>query len=426
MRNLKHTIIAIAAIAMVGTLSVFQVSDISAERLERDMKLSTANSTASITIASTENEETGTHAEALETEAAEEAEEPAADSADTAVDQATEQAIAEKSYLTLGYANVVGSAELKASPSLDAESLGTMTGAEQVEILESTEDWYKVSVNGVAGYVQKYQVTLYKDIANETAMQYDHYRLASVTPESGLTVRSSGSIDAESVDSVEQGDVVTVVDHEGDYTKILYGDDYKEGYVINTGLTDDGEWVEKDDVHSEIVRVAEEKEEQARQEEIARQNAARASASYSTTDPTSSSSSSSVSNWTTSSSYSSGSGQALVDTAMQYLGVPYVWGGTSPSGFDCSGLVQYVCRQNGISVPRVAASQRNAGTYVSRENLQPGDLVFFSNGGGISHVGIYIGNGNMIHAPQTGDVVKISSIETSYRISHYAGAVRVW
>ena len=301
-----------------------------------------------------------------------------------------------------------------------------MTGAEQVEILESTEDWYKVSVNGVAGYVQKYQVTLYKDIATETAMQYDHYRLASVTPESGLTVRSSGSIDAESVDSVEQGDVVTVVDHEGDYTKILYGDDYKEGYVINTGLTDDGEWVEKDDVHSEIVRVAEEKEEQARQEEIARQNAARASVSYSTTDKTSSSSSSSVSNWTTSSSYSSGSGQALVDTAMQYLGVPYVWGGTSPSGFDCSGLVQYVCRQNGISVPRVAASQRNAGTYVSRENLQPGDLVFFSNGGGISHVGIYIGNGSMIHAPQTGDVVKISSIETSYRISHYAGAVRVW
>ena len=111
---------------------------------------------------------------------------------------------------------------------------------------------------------------------------------------------------------------------------------------------------------------------------------------------------------------------------MQYLGVPYVWGGTSPSGFDCSGLVQYVCRQNGISVPRVAASQRGAGTYVSRENLQPGDLVFFSNGGGISHVGIYVGNGNMIHAPQTGDVVKISSIETSYRISHYAGAVRVW
>ena len=111
---------------------------------------------------------------------------------------------------------------------------------------------------------------------------------------------------------------------------------------------------------------------------------------------------------------------------MKYLGVPYVWGGTSPSGFDCSGLVQYACKKNGISVPRVAASQRNVGKSVSRQNLQPGDLVFFSSGGRVSHVGIYVGNGNMIHAPQTGDVVKISSIETSYRVSHYAGAVRVW
>ncbi len=424
MRNLKHTIIALAAIVMVGTLSVFQVSDMSAEKLERDMRLSTANSTASITITSTESETTGTRAVALETT---EEEETAVEEADSAVDEATEQAIAEKSYLTLGYANVIGSAELRAEPNMEAESLGTMSGADQVEILESTEDWYKVAVNGLAGYVQKYQVTLDKDIATETAMQYDHYKLASVTSDVGLTVRSEGSIDSDSVDSVEEGDVVTIVDHEGDYTKILYGDDYKEGYVINTGLTNDGEWVDKDEVHSEIIRVAEEKEEAARQEEIARQNAARASASYSTTDSSSSGSSSSTSVWSTGrSSSSSGGGQAIVDTAMQYLGVPYVWGGTSPSGFDCSGLVQYVCRQNGISVPRVAASQRGAGTYVSRENLQPGDLVFFSNGGGISHVGIYVGNGNMIHAPQTGDVVKISSIETSYRISHYAGAVRVW
>ena len=88
--------------------------------------------------------------------------------------------------------------------------------------------------------------------------------------------------------------------------------------------------------------------------------------------------------------------------------------------------MQYVCRQHGISIPRVAASQRNAGKYVSRENLLPGDLVFFAKGGRVNHVGMYIGNGNMIHAPQTGDVVKVSSINSSYRVNHYAGAVRVW
>ncbi|MGN0162964.1 MAG: NlpC/P60 family protein [Candidatus Ornithomonoglobus sp.] len=413
MRNLKHTIIAIAAIVMVGTLSFFQVSDMSAQRLERDMRLSTANQIENITIASTESEE-GSRGLAL-TSSDEEVQsvvEPAG-----LIDLETEQAIAEKSYLTLGYAKVSGSADLKTEPNEDSETIGTMNGAEQVEILESTEGWYKVMADGQSGYVKSDLVTLDKADAEETALQYDHYKKASVTAASGLTVRASGSEDAASVGSVNDGDNVIIVDKEGDYIKILYGDDYKEGYVINTGLETTGEWVEKDDVHAEIKRIAAEKAEAARKEEIAKQNAKNASSGYATTDSSASSESTSS---------SSSKGQAIVNSAMKYLGVPYVWGGTSPSGFDCSGLVQYVCSQNGISVPRVAASQRGAGQYVSRENLQPGDLVFFSRGGGVSHVGIYVGNGNMIHAPQTGDVVKISSIETAYRISSYAGAVRVW
>lgn len=417
MRNLKHTIIAIAAIVMVGTLSFFQVSDMSAQKLERDMKLSTANQIENITIASTADED-GARALAL-SNSAEDVQAVTAVSNNT-VDAATEQAIAEKSYFTLGYAKVTGSAELKPEPNEDAASTGTVKGADQVEILESTEGWYKVMVNGQSGYIQSDLVTLDKAVAQEAAMQYDHYKRANIAADTGLTVRSSGSSDAESLGTVNDGDKVIVVDRSGDYLKIVYGDDYKEGYVINSGVETTGEWVEKEEVHSEIKRIAAEKEEAARREEIARQNARNASNSYSTDDSTSSSSSS------TASSSGSGKGQAIVNSAKEYLGVPYVWGGTSPSGFDCSGLVQYVCSKNGISVPRVAASQRGAGTYVSRENLQPGDLVFFSRGGGISHVGIYVGDGNMIHAPQTGDVVKISSIETSYRVSSYAGAVRVW
>lgn len=420
MRNLKHTIIAIAAIVMVGTLSVFQVSDMSAQKLERNMKLSTANQIENITITSTEDE-AGSKALALSTTE----EDATAVAEEHQVDEATEQAIAEKSYLTLGYAKVTGSTSLMAEPNEDSQAIGSMNGADQVEILESTDGWYKVMVNGQSGYVKSDLITLDKNVANDAALQYDHYKLANVSSDSGVTVRTSASEDAQSIDTIEDGDNVIVLEGDGDYIKILYGDEYTEGYVINTGIETTGEWVEKDEVHSEIVRIAEEKEEAARQEEIARQNAERASSSYSTSEYTPSFSSSGSST-SVSSSSSSSKGQAIVNTAMQYLGVPYVWGGTSPSGFDCSGLVQYVCSKNGISVPRVAASQRGAGTYVSRENLQPGDLVFFSNGGGISHVGIYVGNGNMIHAPQTGDVVKISSIETSYRISSYAGAVRVW
>jgi cell wall-associated NlpC family hydrolase len=106
----------------------------------------------------------------------------------------------------------------------------------------------------------------------------------------------------------------------------------------------------------------------------------------------------------------------VVGIAMHYLGVPYVWGGASPRGFDCSGLVMYVFAQMGISLPHSSYSQAAMGTPVSISQLQPGDLVFFT---GASHVGIYIGGGQFIHAPHTGDVVKISSLSGYYASAFY-------
>lgn len=103
----------------------------------------------------------------------------------------------------------------------------------------------------------------------------------------------------------------------------------------------------------------------------------------------------------------SGSASAVVNEAYRHLGKPYVWGATGPDSFDCSGFTSYVYRKAaGIDITRTTFSQIGVGQAVSRGNLQPGDLVFTSPG----HVGIYVGGGNMIHAPQTGDVVKVSPI----------------
>jgi cell wall-associated NlpC family hydrolase len=111
----------------------------------------------------------------------------------------------------------------------------------------------------------------------------------------------------------------------------------------------------------------------------------------------------------------------VVGIAMRYLGVPYVWGGASPRGFDCSGLVMYAFAQIGVSLPHSSYAQFNMGTPVSISQLQPGDLVFFT---GASHVGIYIGGGQFIHAPHTGDVVKISSL-SGYYSANFAGGRRL-
>ncbi|MDR2353316.1 MAG: C40 family peptidase [Deltaproteobacteria bacterium] len=116
---------------------------------------------------------------------------------------------------------------------------------------------------------------------------------------------------------------------------------------------------------------------------------------------------------------------AVTQTAGKYLGTPYVFGGRSPKGFDCSGLVWYVFRENGIELPSNSGKQAKKGVRISFDELRPGDLVFFQKRGRINHVGIYVGDGKMIHAPGRGKKVRFASLDSDYFRKTFAQARRV-
>jgi cell wall-associated NlpC family hydrolase len=117
----------------------------------------------------------------------------------------------------------------------------------------------------------------------------------------------------------------------------------------------------------------------------------------------------------------SGSARKALQYAYAQLGKPYIYGGTGPKGYDCSGLTMMSWRAAGVSIPRIVPDQYNATRHVAKANLQPGDLVYFDSMG---HEGMYVGGGRFIHAPHTGSVVKFDSMSNPWYISHYAGASR--
>jgi len=115
----------------------------------------------------------------------------------------------------------------------------------------------------------------------------------------------------------------------------------------------------------------------------------------------------------------------VVFTAMQMVGVPYLWGGSTPTGFDCSGLVQYAYSNAGFQLPRTAAAQFAASTPLTLENAVAGDLLFFNDRNRPSHVAIYLGEGRFVHAPNGGSRVSLDNLASSYWRTHFSGAGRI-
>lgn len=118
--------------------------------------------------------------------------------------------------------------------------------------------------------------------------------------------------------------------------------------------------------------------------------------------------------------------RAIVLDALGQVGRPYRYGGTTPAGFDCSGLVQYVFKQNGISLPRTTREQHKHGRKIDLKDAVPGDLLFYSfSGRGIDHVAIYLGDDQAVHAPASGRAVIVAGVHLEFWKRHYVGAVRV-
>lgn len=288
-----------------------------------------------------------------------------------------------------------------------------LDNGEDVIVIEKDNEWLKVyyGINYDMGYVIGESISINGAVPKNDVTGAQSERAektikgkGKIAVDGGVNVRSTPSETSSVISQIAQGSKVSILATKEGWTKIAFDSNTVIGYV-----------------KSEFIKDAEEPTPVPAQKPSSSKSSSKSSDKSSSAKSSDKSESSSSS----SSSKSSSKGQAIVDEAKKYLGVKYVYGGSSPSGFDCSGLVQYVCRKNGISVSRSSREQFHNGVAVSREDLQPGDLVFFQKNGTIHHVGIYVGGGQMIHAPQTGKTVSYQSINTPGRISGYAGARRV-
>ncbi|MDD6213951.1 MAG: SH3 domain-containing protein [Firmicutes bacterium] len=463
MGNLKHTIAALAAVSLVSTLAAVQMMNLDSVRADKlAQKIETVDELP-VLVGDGEGETVDFNVPS---------------SSPLKQNYAGQDAY----ILTSG-----GSINLRAAADTESTILDVLQVGTKVSILDVDDGWFKVKSGEFTGYIKSEFVSLDYDRVKEVMLGTSMYQNGTVSYES-INVRCKADETSPILAQVAEGERVIILETtDNGWQKIYFGENYDIGYVsaqyievgdmvsrkdvakarneriaqiakdanIKTAASavevklipsDDGEvittladnakcriisggtkWTkiivsatnEIGYVRTDNVAQVVEKKEPVKIAETKKTE--KKSAETKTAADTKQSKTASIAQ----SAPKSSDGSSLVAQASKYIGTKYVYGGSSPSGFDCSGLVQYCCKNLGVSVSRSSKGQYSNGMAVSKSDLQPGDLVFFSRGGSISHVAIYAGNGQVIHAPRSGKTVCYQSLSTLCSSSKYVGARRV-
>ena len=276
----------------------------------------------------------------------------------------------------IGYVEALGGLRLRAKPSTSAEIITTANYGDCVVVIRKTDDWYLVNYNLHIGYMHADYLTV-KERENVDL------GAASVEP-TVVNLRKGPSTGSSLLTQLKAGEQVEIFGFNCGWYKVRY--EGQVGYI-----------------RSDLLTLLEKPEG----------NQGRA-ASVDVSVPASGSSGS-----------SSDLGQQIATYAQQYVGYPYVYGGKSPSGFDCSGFMQFVFAQFGYQINRTATAQLANGYYVEYDDLKPGDIIYFGFGSTASHVGMYIGNGQFVHAQNSSTGVVITSLSEPGYANRYLCAHRI-